>query len=454
MPIYSKHNNILVNLLAVAFLCFSCSKTEESFETKTDSFSVDFVKSLGGTNNESAQAITKTIDGGYAILGYTQSLDGDISNKTNKSFDYWILKYDQYNNLEWQKTYGGTGDDRGNDIIQTRDGGYAVIGFSQSNDGDITNSYGAHDFWVLKLTVSGNKLWQKNYGFLGADIGNSIIETHDGSFLLTGVLDVSASNGEGNSKDSSSKFSKIQHAGGDYWAIKINVLGEIEWRNYYGGSFTDTPYDVIQTEDNGFLLVGSSDSNDVDITGNIGTYDFWVVKISETGALLWEKSFGGSQTDEARAIVKSEDGNYIIVGNTRSNDNHVSINKGAADLWAIKISPTGNLIWEQSFGGTSFDVAQSISKTEDNNYIISGNSRSMDGDVTNNYGQNDAWLLKIDTNGKLLWQKTIGGTEIDFAYDAVELNNKSIIVVGDTSSSNFDLSTNHGFSDLLIYKLN
>ncbi|KAA5820862.1 hypothetical protein FPF71_17130 [Algibacter amylolyticus] len=454
MPIRSKQYRITVGIFAMALLCFSCSKTEESPKTAAESVTTSFVKSLGGTKNESAQAISKTSDGGYIILGYTQSLDGDITNKTNESFDYWILKYDQNSNLEWQKTCGGTDDDRGNDIIQTSDGGYAVIGFSKSNDGDITNYQGAHDFWVLKLTASGTILWQKNYGFLGADIGNTIIQTNDGGFLLTGVLDVSASNGQGNSKNTNSKSSKTLHAGGDYWAIKINTLGVIQWRNYYGGSFTDTPYDAIQTEDNGFLIVGSSDSNDVDIKDNKGTYDFWVVKLSETGTLDWEKSFGGSQTDEARAIVKSSDGNYIIVGNTRSSDIDVSNNNGAADLWAIKITPTGNLIWEKSFGGSSFDVALSISKTADNNFIIAGNSRSLDGDLTTNYGQNDAWLLKIDTNGKLLWQNTIGGSEIDFAYDAVELNNKSIIVVGDTSSSNFDLSTNNGFSDLLIFKLN
>ncbi|SFC92978.1 hypothetical protein [Algibacter pectinivorans] len=454
MSIFIKSYQNLIGVLAIALLCFNCSKTEESSKTITESVTINFVKSLGGSKNESAQAITKTLDGGYAILGYTQSLDGDITNKTNESFDYWILKYDQNSNLEWQKTYGGTDDDRGNDIIQTSDGGYAIIGFSKSNDGDITSNQGAQDFWVLKLTASGTILWQKNYGFLGADIGNTIIQTNDGGFLLTGVLDVSASNGQGNSKNANAKHSKTAHAGGDYWAIKINALGAIQWRNYYGGSFTDTPYDAIQTEDNGFLLVGSSDSSDVDIKGNLGTYDFWVVKLSETGALVWEKSFGGSQTDEARSIAKSSDGNYIIVGNTRSSDNDVSINNGAADLWAIKITPTGNLIWEKSFGGSSFDVALSISKTVDNHFIIAGNSRSLDSNLTKNYGQNDAWILKIDTNGNLLWQNTIGGSEIDFAYDAVELNNKSIIVVGDTSSANFDLSANNGFSDLLIFKLN
>ncbi|WP_298340247.1 hypothetical protein [uncultured Algibacter sp.] len=411
-----------------------------------------FSKVIGGSKNESAKSIVNTTDGGYAILGYTQSMDNDIIGKSDESFDFWLLKYDSNDLLQWQKTYGGSDDDRGNDIQQTSDGGYVITGYSKSNNDDVSKNNGAQDYWVSKLDNSGNIIWEKSYGFLGADICNSIIQTNDGGFLLTGVLDVSASNGEGNSKNSKSKLF-ARHAGGDYWAIKIDALGEKEWSKFFGGTFTDTPYDAIQTQDNGYILVGSSDSEDVDISNNKGSYDFWVVKISETGKLVWEKSFGGSQLDEAWAITKTSEGNYIIVGDTRSNDLDVSTNHGNADLWCIKISPLGELIWEKSFGGNSFDVARSISKTQDGGFIISGSSRSVNNNLTNNNGQNDAWVLKISNNGKLLWQNSIGGSEVDFAYDAVELNNKSIIVVGDSSSPNIDLSTNKGFSDLLIFKI-
>lgn len=441
-----------LSLVSVILLVFNCTKNDDDNGEASNSTEVDFVKTLGGSKNERGQAIVNTLDGGYAILGHTQSMDGDISNKSNESFDYWLLKFDQNDTLEWQKTYGGTDDDRGNDILQTSDGGYAIIGFSKSNDGNVTENSGANDYWVSKLNASGTILWQKSFGFLGADVGNSIIQTNDGGFLLTGVLDVSASNGEGNSKSAKSKFSS-RHAGGDYWVIKIDASGEKQWSRFFGGTFTDTPYDAIQTNDNGYLIVGSSDSNDVDIKNSKGSYDFWVIKISETGNLIWEKSFGGSQTDEARGITKSNDGNYIIVGDTRSNDLDVKNNKGAADLWAIKISPLGELIWEKSFGGSSFDVARSISKTQNGSFIISGSSRSIDGNLTGNNGQNDAWVIKIDNNGNLKWQKSIGGSNIDFAYDAVEINNKDIIVVGDSSSSNLDVSNNNGFSDLLIFKI-
>ncbi len=444
----------LFNTFILIVYCFSillsCSKNDDGNTNKVDSKNIAFVKTFGGSKNESAQSIVKTQDGGYAILGHAQSNDGDIQNKTNESFDYWLLKFDSSDNLQWQKTYGGTDDDRGTDIIQTADNGFAILGSSKSNDGDVLENNGFEDFWISKLDASGNIIWEKSFGFAGADNGISLIQTNDGGYLLSGVLDVSASGGEGNSKSLTAK----RHAGGDYWVIKLNATGEKQWSKFFGGTFTDTAYDAIQVENNNYIIIGSSDSADVDITGNKGTYDFWILKISESGNLIWEKSFGGSQIDEARGIAMASDGNYVIVGDTRSDDTDVSKNNGAADLWVIKISPDGNLIWEKSFGGNNFDVGRSIKRTKDNGFIIAGNSISADGDVTTNQGQNDAWVLKIDANGNLEWQKTIGGSDFDFAYDAVELDDETIIVVGETNSNNLDIPENKGFTDLLIFKMN
>tara|TARA_Y100000589_G_scaffold332205_1_gene390229 strand:- start:5389 stop:6639 length:1251 start_codon:yes stop_codon:yes gene_type:complete len=407
-----------------------------------------FVKTYGGTKNDSAQSIAATSDGGYAILGYTQSNDNDITDKQDESFDYWVLKFDANDQLQWQKTYGGTADDRGYDIIQTSDGGYAILGYSFSNDGDTSVNSGLQDYWLVKLDSDGNISWEKSFGYQGTDTGISVIETNNQGYLITGVLDVTASGGEGNSQRTANR-----HAGGDYWALKLDNSGNLEWSRYFGGNFTDTPYGAVQTDDNGFIIAGSSDSEDTDISGNIGTYDFWIIKISESGDLVWEKSFGGSQIDEARAIIKTDDGNYIVAGDTRSSDNDISQNKGAADLWLIKISPTGNLIWEKTLGGSSFDVARAIKKTQDNSFLLSGSSRSSDMDVSENKGQNDAWVLKTNNSGNLIWETTIGGSNIDFSYDVAELANGSIIAVGDTNSTDGDILNNKGFTDLLIIKI-
>ncbi|MDO1502022.1 hypothetical protein Q2T40_17950 [Winogradskyella maritima] len=411
--------------------------------------SVAFVKTIGGSLNDSGQSIISTTDGGYAILGFTQSMDGDISDKSSEDFDYFLLKYNATDELQWSKTYGGTGDDRGRSIIQTLDGGFAILGTSSSNDGDVSGNSGFQDYWLAKLDTSGNLQWQKSYGFQGNDNGISVIQTNDSGYLITGVLDVTASGGAGNTSSRSSE----RHAGGDYWAVKLDASGDLEWSQYYGGNFTDTPEGVVQTDDGGYIIAGGSDSEDTDISSNLGTYDFWIIRISSTGNLIWEKSFGGSEIDEARAIVASGDGNFIIAGDTRSNSNDISNNNGGADLWLIKIAPEGELLWEKNIGGTDFDVARAIYKTQNNGFLLAGSSRSSDGDVSDNKGQNDAWVLKVNSNGELHWETSVGGSNIDFAYGVTELNDGNIIAVGDTTSNDEDILENKGFTDLLLIKL-
>ena len=428
-------------------LLLNCSSKDDS-DNKTN-IEATFVKTYGGSKNDSAQSIVATMDGGYAVLGFTQSMDGDITDKQNESFDYWVLKFNAEDELQWQKSYGGSADERGSDIIQTQDGGFAILGYSFSNDGDVTENAGLQDYWLAKLDANGNISWQKSFGYQGADSGISVIQTTDQGYLISGILDVTASGGLGNT----SRGANSLHAGGDYWVLKLNASGDIQWSKYFGGNFTDTPESIVQTEDNGFIIVGGSDSNDTDISSNIGSYDFWIIKISDSGDLVWEESFGGDQIDQARAIVKSGDGNFIIAGDTRSSNNDISNNIGAADLWLIKISPSGNLLWEKTIGGTSFDVARAITKTQDNGFLLAGSSRSSDVDVSENKGQNDAWALKIDANANLQWEITVGGSNIDFAYSIAELNDSSVIAVGDSTSSDGDIIENKGFTDVLIIKI-
>ncbi len=449
--------NILLIVL-VLLTVLGCSKDDEAGSSSSDpivvdpigdSVSLDFVETLGGSKNDSAQAIEATQDGGYVILGYTQSTDGDITDKQEEGYDFYLLKFNSSSILQWSKTYGGTGNDRGFDVLENTDGSFVVLGYSTSSDGDATINEGAKDYWVLKLSSSGAIIWQKSFGFLGADYGTAIIKSSEGGYLLTGTLDVTASEGEGNT----ARIASSAHAGGDYWAIKITENGDLEWSKYFGGGLSEEAKDVIQTDDGGYIIIGDSDSADVDITGNKGSYDFWVTKISRLGILEWEKSFGGTEIDRGSSIVKASDGNYLIIGSVRSNDLDVSIDKGAGDLWVIKISPSGDLISEKSFGGSQFDTAEKIINSSDGGYIIAGASRSEDGDVTANEDQNDGWVIKIDSNGDLEWQVSAGGSNIDFLYDVAELNDGTVIAVGDTYSADGAIQENKGLSDILTMKI-
>ena len=446
-----------LKILALLFIFTSCKSEDDSpqpqqepeipeFETTG---SIESISTFGGTKNESAETVIKTSDGGYAVVGYTQSMDGDVTDKSDESYDAWLLKFDSDNNLLWNKTYGGSNDEKANDIIQTNDGGFVVIGYTFSNDGDVSNNAGQQDFWVFKTDAQGNIQWEKTFGYAGLDYGLSIIQTNDNGYFLTGVLDVTGSGGEGNTRNS-----QTLHAGGDYWALKLDTNGNLQWSKYFGGFNSDTPYDAIQTDDNGFIIIGSSDSYDFDISNNIGSYDFWVVKVNRDGILEWENNYGGSQIDEAHKIIKTDDGNFLIVGDTRSEDIDISNSLGAADVWAIKISPNGQLLEETSYGGESFDVGRSVISDIENGYIICGSSRSGTGQLTQNNGQNDVWVFKTEANGNLKWQTSIGGSDVDYAYGVAQLDNGKIIVVGESSSNDFDVPENKGFTDLIITTLN
>lgn len=438
--------NKWLGLFFSLLLIFSCEKQDIPFDSELNS---QLVLTLGGSRNDVAQSVIATNDGGFAVLGYTQSNNGNILDKSDESYDFWLLKFDSNANLEWTKTFGGSEDDRGFSLIQTSDSGYALLGYTSSSNGDVSTHNGARDFWLVKTDTEGTLIWEKTYGFSGVDQGTHIIETSDNNLMISGVLDVTASGGDGIFGRNTTR-----HAGGDYWLLKLTSTGDLIWSRYYGGSFTDVPYEFVETPSGEVLIVGSSDSNDVDISSSKGSYDFWTVNANSNGELNWERSYGGAEIDEARGIINSNDGNYVIVGDTRSRDQDVSLNNGAADIWLIKISDNGEILWNRSIGGTNFDVPRSISSTLDGGYIIAGSSRSSDGQLSLNQGQNDAWLVKMNENGDLMSQKSFGGSDIDFGYDATQLQNGAYILVGESNSDNGDIQENKGFTDLLIIKTN
>ena len=435
-------------LLLFSLLFFSCGKDDGPEPEPEINGEVELVKTYGGSGIDEAVSVVEATDGNYLVLGTTRSSDGDITDRSGSDSDFWLLKLSKTGDVIWSKTYGGSDDENASRLTKTNDGGYLLSGYTTSSDGDVFENAGFQDYWVVKVDNSGTIMWEKTFGFSGSDQAFKAIQTSDGGYFVTGFFDVSASGGAGND------FQRgIMHGVGEFWGIKLNASGNTEWRRYFGGTNNDRSYDAHETADGGFLMTGTSESVDFDKTDPKGSYDYWAVRLTADGDLVWTKSFGGDEIDNSYASIKTNDGNYIMVGDSRSSDQDVTSPQGNADAWMVKFDDNGNKIWQKSFGGSQFDTAHSIVQRNNGDYILSGHSRSADGDLQINNGVNDVWVFVVDGSGSLKFQKSIGGSNLDFASEAIETSDNKILVVGNSESNDLDIPSNRGSKDFLIIKI-
>ncbi|MDX9705524.1 MAG: T9SS type A sorting domain-containing protein [Weeksellaceae bacterium] len=404
-------------------------------QTQAQAPDIEWQKSLGGSYGEIAYSVQQTTDGGYIVAGYSESNDGDVNSNYGFS-DYWIVKLNSAGSIEWQKSLGGSDVDYAYSIQQTTDGGYIVAGRSYSNDGDVSGNHGFSDYWIVKLDSTGNTQWQKSLGGSYADYAKSIQQTTDGGYIVAGA----ASSNDG---DVSGNL-----GGYDYWVVKLDKSGSMEWQKSLGGSSNDYATSIQQTTDGGYIVAGYSESNDGDVIGNHGDKDYWVVKLDSTGNMEWQKSLGGSGWDAAHSIQQTTDNGYIVAGYSESNDGDVSGNHGNMDYWVVKLDNIGNMEWQKSLGGSDAEVANSIQQTTDGGYIIAGYSSSNDGDVSNNYGLTDCWIVKLNDTGNIEWQKSLGESSYDAAISIQQTTDEGYIIAGQSDSTETP-----GYTNFLIIKL-
>ena len=285
-------------------------------------------KCLGGTGDDEAHSIQQTSDRGFIVAGYTESNDDDVSDNHGGK-DYWVVKLNSSGDIEWQKCLGGTSYDYANSIQQASDGGFIVAGFTLSNDGDVSGNHenGNSDSWVVKLNSLGDIEWQKCLGGTSGDWANSIQQTSDGGFIVAGGTDSNDGDVSGN------------HGYSDYWVVKLNSSGDILWQKCLGGTNPDIAHSIQETSDGGFIVAGDTDSNDGDVSRNNGdNNDYWVVKLNSSGDIEWQKCLGGTYTDIAHSIQETSDGGFIVAGHAGSKDGDVSWNHGNYDAWVVKLT--------------------------------------------------------------------------------------------------------------------
>jgi hypothetical protein len=320
--------------------------------------------------------------------------------------------------------------------LQTTDGGFIIGGFSQSSaNGDVTgvNHGGLFDYWILKTDSAGNSVWDKLLGGSNEEDFRRVTQTLDGGYIVTGDTKSSAN---GN-------VTGVNHGAQDWWIIRLDASGNILWNKVLGGSVAEQLGDVKQLADGGFLLVGNSSSSaNGDITSvNHGAIDGWVVKINNIGTIVNSILFGGSDIEYFSSNELTNDGGSIVVGYSSSSANGdiTSVNHGAIDGWLVKLNNNNIMSWNKLIGGSSNDDLRSIKQTTDGGYIAVGSSSSSaNGDITdiNHGGVYDGWIVKTDASGNVIWSHLFGGAADDILYSVIQLTDGSFIACGSSSSSN------------------
>jgi hypothetical protein len=282
-------------------------------------------------------------------------------------------------------------------------------------------------------------LWQKAYGGSSSDVPTRVISTTDGGYMLIGSTISNDGDVSGN------------HGQSDIWLIKINQEGTILWQKTYGGSYADDGNSIIQTNDGGYIILGATNSTDFDVPGNNhGGTDLWVFKINGNGDMVWNKLFGGNNTDYSNVIISTVDGGYVIGGRSASINGDVPGNHGNFDSWIIKIDSIGTIQWKTDQGGTNADHCNSIGITDDGGYLVLGSSASKTGQFAANHGNFDFWVYKLSATGNFEWQKFYGGTNYDTGEGMIKLKNGNFVLVGDTQSTDGDLIGNTGTSAWMV----
>ena len=341
----------------------------------------------------------------------------------------------------FSRTFGGSDFDVANSIQQTSDGGYIITGRSNSSDGDVRQNNGKADFWIVKLDRQGTLEWEQAYGGPGDDEAKSIQQTFDGGYIVAGYT-----NGDVTDTD--------KEIDANAWVLKLDAQGTLVWEQTYGGPGYDEANSIQQTPDGGYIVAGASEASGEEKEQNKRGQNIWILKLDDLGSLQWKKSYGGPGNDRAHSIQLTFDGGYIVAGVGGASGADIEQNKGESDFLIVKLDDQGTLEWEQSYGGSGQDAAFSIQPTLDGGYIVAGHALSSDGDIGENKGQSDFWVLKLAASGTLEWEQSYGGSTWDGAHSIQQTYDGNYVVAGYTVSSDGDVSKIKGGSDLWILKLN
>jgi hypothetical protein len=347
----------------------------------TSGYMTGWQKTYGGTSYEYSYSMVQAADGGYAIAGYTDSFGAGHT-------DFYLVKTDASGDMQWNKTYGGTKYDYAYSVVRTADGGYAMAG--------CTTSFGINsaDFYLVKTDATGNLQWNKTYTGIDDDIARSVVQTADGGYAMAGYT---------------YSFGVILD---DFYLVKTNAAGNMQWNKTYGGTNYDQAYSVVQTSDGGYAMAGRTQSY------GAGWWDLFLVKTDVSGNLQWNKTYGTTQDDEAYSVVQTADGGYAIAG-------FAGFSGGG--FYLVKTDASGNAEWSKAYGGIYGGCANCVIQTTDAGYALAGYT----GSPATGY---DFHLVKTDASGNLQWKKTYAEPNDDRAGAVVQTVDDGYVMAGFTNS--------------------
>jgi len=338
----------------------------------------------GGTGVDLCNAVLETADGGFILGGRTNFSPSDV--------DAWLVKTDVNGDAEWTRMLGGGLTEEANDVVIRSGGGYAMAG--------LTTSYGAgqEDVYFATYSPVGDPQAISYWGGASRDMANALVETSDGGFALGGETH---SYGAGNA---------------DFWLIKSDAAGEDQWTQTFGGNSMDICYAVQQLADGGYALAGLTTSF------GAGEADAWLVRTNSAGQMLWSRTFGWATNDVAYDMIKTSDGGFALAGHTQAGGS------GERDYYLVKTDGNGTLEWAHTYGGIYDEFCYTLQQTSDGGYILAGSTYSFGA------GNDDIWLVRLSSTGALLWSRTFGGGNTEYSESVAVTSNGGFVLGGQTLS--------------------
>jgi hypothetical protein len=308
------------------------------------------------------------------------------------------------------------------------------------------------DYWILRLDADGNQLWDRSFGGSTNDYLNAAAPTREGGLILAG----NSFSPAGGSKNAPFIGGDPSHGGGgDFWVVLVDTNGNKIWDKSYGGTSDDGCYAVQQTADGGFILGGWSESppSGNKTSPNYGSGDMWIVRLDAQGNVLWDRSFGGTNGEQANAVLQTSDGGFVLGGSFPNRSNDFS----STDAWLVRLDESGNKTWDKMYGGTNGEAIYAIQQMSDGGLALgcqsssppSGNKRST------NYGNRDFWMVRTDSTGAILSERSYGGTAGDNLAVLQITSDAGLILAGSSTSGPGGTKTTPAFGllDAWVVKL-